>query len=1401
MKHPILLIPFLLFCLQFASAQNSKQRDIEAFISQTGAIATTDKATNSLNYLRFPIGKALNLEGATPEQKALFFLTKYSTLFEINPVEGSYKVKESKRDNYGLDHVVLQQFHDRVPVYDGVLKFHFDKNGDLTSLNGNFIIADRLDVTPSISAEEARQTAVKLVTGQKMGKFTAPLKINKTTLFVFQKGLAQGYKGPLSLVYEVEVRNDADVREFLFIDAHTKKLVEQFTGMHSIDRKLYEISVSDPNLKWKETDGIGGAKYNALDQWQKSEIDVAGHIYNLMKNSFGYNSYNGAGASMVTVHNNPTINCPNANWNGVTANFCTDVAADDVVAHEWAHAYTEYTSGLIYAWQAGAINEAYSDIWGETVDQLNTYFDNAESNLLRNACASSQKWQIGEQANAFGGVIRDMWDPTCSGDPGKVSDSQFWCSDEDAGGVHVNSGILNHAYALLVDGGVYNGQIIQGLGLTKAAHIFWHAQESYLIATTNFAAQADILEASATELIDIDLPKLSTELASGGLSGIKITATDLVELSNVIAAVEMRAQNGCGFETLFKQVDELCSGALPENAFFYEGFENGIGAWTLSTASAYGGWTSNLWKITNTPPDGKNGKVIFLRNINSNCKNNFQRGATRITSPEIDIPAEAVGPFLLAFDHYVSLEPGWDGGIVSYKIGAGAWQTIPKSAFIDNGYNMSLWITGQEVFSYGNEGSVTSDWGQSRINLSTLGLTAGQSIQLQWEVHTDGCDGWDGWFVDDIRVYSCTIPSVQFAETSSYVNEGEANISNSELNTCLPFFEKAITVRVNKAPSQPVTVTFNAPSGTAIKGVTADYSVTPDSFVLQAGELSKDVLVRIYNDAYVEGNESIILSYTISSPEGGNAIPESFNQQHILTIADDDIVPGTIQSIIISENFDSHLLPAGWKASGCCNGYPEIWGIVDWGPQYSIYPAGPPMLAVSSTDWNIVTDRNVETAAFNSIEMTSITLSFSQYLEISPNDFLEQALVEVWDGASWHNLLTQDQASGTLGYWKLPSNINISIPIAYANPAMKIRFRYIANFDYWWMIDNVQVTATYKPGIQSSVSTIPDSQYLGPNSTIYFRDPQSGDVIAKVKNLTTHDYGCTSVEVDRAGVDKTAWVGGYNITNKTFKVTPTNNDPSGNYEITLYYKASELVTFNGNKIKSMGKSEGSVAEATLTNSTSAAVSLTMINSDFAYTASFKGGFSGFGLTDAPAGGALPVTLSKFEGNNTDEGNVLFWETSSEVNNDYFIIERSTDGKGFNEISKVEGIGSSRITNKYSFTDRSFTKELNYYRLKQVDKDNTFAYSRIIAIKSSEINGVKFFPNPVQTTLSLEIPEDTEVCHLTVVNSAGQIVIDDKEVKSQNGKIIANVSNLPTGIYQVIVLTQACKYSLSIIKAP
>ncbi len=343
------------------------------------------------------------------------------------------------------------------------------------------------------------------------------------------------------------------------------------------------------NVVWDESNGdpdpipagwAGGTAQQVTD-WN-NEIDGAKETYNLFASMAGRDSYDGAGATMRTVNNDPGISCPNANWNGTSTNYCSDVTGDDTVAHEWGHAYTEYTNNLIYQWQSGALNESYSDIWGEAVDFLNGRGSDAPGGLrTAGSCSTlgagapsvdnSYRWLSGEDDPAFGGAIRDLWNPTCYNDPGKVTDTEYWCATDDGGGVHTNSGVPNHAFALMTDGGTYNGVTVTGLGLTKASHIHWGAQ-TMLTPASNFIDHADALEASCTALIGINLPALSTSSGSAGPSGEIISAADCTEVADAIAATELRTEpTQCDFGPLldpnapaFVKVKALYKVSLPK---------------------------------------------------------------------------------------------------------------------------------------------------------------------------------------------------------------------------------------------------------------------------------------------------------------------------------------------------------------------------------------------------------------------------------------------------------------------------------------------------------------------------------------------------------------------------------------------------------------------------------------------------------------------------------------------------------------------------------------------------------------------------------------------------------------------------------------------------------------------
>ena len=187
-------------------------------------------------------------------------------------------------------------------------------------------------------------------------------------------------------------------------------------------------------------------------------------------------------------------------------------------AHELTHAVTEYSANLFYYMQSGAMNESFSDIFGESVDLSNGHGNDDPS----------VRWQMGEDMSI--GAIRNMMDPTIFGDPGRVSDAAyFYCGRTDNGGVHWNSGVLNHSYALVVDGGTYNSRTVTPIGLAKAGKIYYRALNYYLVSGSDFLDAYTALNQSCTDLV--------------GTSG--ITAADCTQLTSALDAVELSSPWPC----------------------------------------------------------------------------------------------------------------------------------------------------------------------------------------------------------------------------------------------------------------------------------------------------------------------------------------------------------------------------------------------------------------------------------------------------------------------------------------------------------------------------------------------------------------------------------------------------------------------------------------------------------------------------------------------------------------------------------------------------------------------------------------------------------------------------------------------------------------------------------------
>jgi hypothetical protein len=390
---------------------------------------------------------------------------------------------------------------------------------------------------------------------------------------------------------------------------------------------------------------------------------------------------------------------------------------------------------------------------------------------------------IGEDATAFGGAIRDMWSPTCLNDPGKVSDAQYFCDTDDNGGVHSNSGVPNHAYALTVDGGTFNGQTINGIGLTKAAAVYFRAMTTYQTPTTDFADHADALQASCADLVGEPLNELSVLPDDSSPSREVIRARDCTTFDRVAAAVELRrAPTQCNFQPMFDQnPPALCGPGTTRTTIFSEGFDNGLAGWEPASEVVFPGASGSPWDTTAAAPTGNGaphpGSVAFgPAPDQGQCDGSASDFSSRdsIISPPISIPRGRAVARKLSFDHYVATELGFDGGNVKFRTGP-QWRVIPASAYTFNAPDQLATaaegntnpMAGQPGFTGTDGGEVVGSWGTSQVDLTALGVRAGQTLHLRFDIGRDGCGGIDGWYVDDVTVTVCVSGAAGLASTTA----------------------------------------------------------------------------------------------------------------------------------------------------------------------------------------------------------------------------------------------------------------------------------------------------------------------------------------------------------------------------------------------------------------------------------------------------------------------------------------------------------------------------------------------------------------------------------------------------------------------------------------------------------
>jgi Secretion system C-terminal sorting domain len=157
--------------------------------------------------------------------------------------------------------------------------------------------------------------------------------------------------------------------------------------------------------------------------------------------------------------------------------------------------------------------------------------------------------------------------------------------------------------------------------------------------------------------------------------------------------------------------------------------------------------------------------------------------------------------------------------------------------------------------------------------------------------------------------------------------------------------------------------------------------------------------------------------------------------------------------------------------------------------------------------------------------------------------------------------------------------------------------------------------------------------------------------------------------------------------------------------------------------------------------------------------------------------ALPIELLHFDATTEGAKNTLTWATASEINSQSFDIERSSDGVRFSTIGNVEAQGKAA---DYSFVDNNPLRNTNYYRLKAIDNDQSFEYSKIVSAKNSTTQStISIYPTLVSDWLTIAT-KDSEVDAVTILNHMGQLMLTAQATNR------VDMSQLASGIYFVQV---------------
>ncbi|WP_143305752.1 discoidin domain-containing protein [Chitinophaga vietnamensis] len=620
-------------------------------------------------------------------------------------------------------------------------------------------------------------------------------------------------------------------------------------------------------------------------------------------------------------------------------------------------------------------------------------------------------------------------------------------------------------------------------------------------------------------------------------------------------------------------------------------FAGDTGLWRSSNITAASpSWTkvvNNTEKINALQISNANANVLFY--VTTNQKVYSTRNATAATPTFTSVAAPAATSVAASVTTISS-----DSNIVYLACGSRVYRSADKGAtYTDISGSLPLvnvirlledrYATNESVYLATARGVYYRNKNMSDWSLYSIGLPTVADITDLFAYNNGVADSSElrvsfyGRGVFGTKFNNPVTPLVAFDATSMNTTAAGANISG-----CRPYTDYTLNVTVSPAPTgnANVQLTVGATSS-AIRGVDYDlttngnFAAPQDTLVLASGSSApRPVTIRVYGSRTDPASKSILLTFTVSGATNAMANPSAQTARINITYPDASPVGDTA---LVNLPFGNGT--TGGSASSPFNGTQSDKKAQTIYPADELRAAGFQKGYIYSLSYHVIS-RTVTTAStFSNFNMalggTTQTSFTNTAFDNSPLTTVYSGTYTVpdtgwvtipfstpyyWDGYS--NLLVQscyDNADGT----NQGDNLVASISVSGANPTAFQRQTSGSGCTFnapGYGSTKPNLIINTRPSVTPVGSTLnlSTTQYFGPNATIYFADT-SGQIIAKIKNLSGFDYGCTTVKIDRAGSSASPFwdsTAAHYVASKTVKVIPTNNN-AGQISVTLYYTAAE----------------------------------------------------------------------------------------------------------------------------------------------------------------------------------------------------------------------------------------------------